>query len=138
MVVGVLIFILSYTLLSTFSPLLNNQESRFSRALRLALKIRIGVSILGLLGVALPFIFFYHPDYWAGMGAKFLIEKGYDLIWPHAYGFGHDLTSTDHFLAILLWTLTEGIILSFLLFSLSFFCLDTIDARQNHKLSTEE
>lgn len=126
MVTGVFFFILAYTTLSTFVPTLNDRKTLFSRALRIALKIRIGLSAAGVIGLAVPYLLLFHPDYWAGMLAKGILETGYRYLGPGNY----DLSQSDHFLAILLWTITEGLILSFLLIFLSFFSLLIVNRQQ--------
>ncbi|GHC49997.1 hypothetical protein [Roseibacillus persicicus] len=131
MLTGVLIFILGYSLVSTFVPTLNNRNSLFSRALAIALKLRIAVTVLGLLALCLPILFLLHPDYYAGLFAKALLESAYSLVSQSSY---YDLAQSNDFFAILLWTLTEGVILSFLLIFVSFFCLILVNRRQNRVL----
>lgn len=128
MVVGVLIFILGYALLSSSLPLLRAQDSIFSRALSIALKIRIGISAMGIIGVLVPIVFMFHPDYWAGLAAKQILETAHNFIWPTP-GY-YDLADKDEFLPILLWTLTEGLLLSGFLFLLTLLCLLGVEARK--------
>lgn len=130
MIIGVLIFILGYTTLSTFLPVLNDRSTLLSRALRVALKIRVGLSLIALLGLGLPFLLIFHPDYWAGILAKGILEFAYRSLG----GGGYNLAESRHFLAILLWTLAEGVLLSFLLVFISFFCLLFVNRHQTAAL----
>lgn len=131
MVVGVLIFILGYTSLSTFLSALNDRTTLLSRALRVALKIRVGLSLIALLGLGVPFLLIFHPDYWAGILAKGILELAYEYVGGGTY----NLAESRHFLAILLWTLAVGILLSFLLVFVSFFCLLFVNRQQTAALA---
>ena len=122
MLTGIGFFILGYTLLNTLVRALEQKEGPFFRATHLALKIRLLVSL-----VSIPVVLFitnespailFLPDYWAGWAAAILISLFEGLF----------ALEDGSYLHTLLWTVTEGFILSFTLFMGTFFCLLIIGA----------
>ena len=119
MLTGVLIFIFSYTFVFTLVPRFGDPQSRLAHALALALKFRFVLMVFGLLCVPMPVFFFLHPDYYAGMGAFWIQKMIYEVL-VNTMIYAEGMTS---FFDILLWTLLEGILLTAVLFVLSFSAL---------------
>lgn len=142
MLLGISFFIIAYAALSTFwTPLIEPQHI-LSRALRVALKVRLIVSVLSLLPLIPLFIasegyeramgIIFLPDYWAGWLAYAILEVVSQLL-----GSGFVNPEEGSFLSTLLWTILEGGILSFALFMLTFFCLLIVTAQQKRKWQKE-
>lgn len=128
MLTGITIFILIYTLAGSSISALHDQKHLFARATRLALKIRLFISV-----ASLPLVFFVSqmekllfiiPDYWAGVTAGFALSS---LSPTHAW-------SIESFPFTVGWTLLEGFILSFLLFMGTFFCLLWVNHKEKKKI----
>lgn len=133
MLLAILTFILVYTTLQVVWSPLHNSNSLVSRALKVALKIRSVISIVTTVFFVVPYFLLFTPDYWAGQLARTLLEEGYQLIFASYYNLEHSKTPV----AIYLWTLTEGLILSLLLAMLSLFALIVL-TRKNQSLPKNE
>ena len=136
MIFGVVIFILAYSTLTTFWKPLHDPKHPLSRALKIALKIRFGISIVSLLLLYFALnisssekLIGWLPDYWAGWLSYMILARGIDLLGLPEF----DLDS-GNFITILIWTVLEGGVLSFLLFMLVFFSLLILSFRQRRKI----
>ncbi|WP_200392924.1 hypothetical protein [Roseibacillus ishigakijimensis] len=121
MVTGVACFIMGYTLLSMCLPALGNRQHLVGKALHLALRFRLVISLASLgpfLAMALEpqtsQALLFVPDYWAGFAAGLSLSLIVDITSP---------ATLESFSYILAWTLLEGLILSLGLAMVAFFCL---------------
>ena len=141
MLAGITLFILGYSLLSTFWKPLHDPEHPLSKSLRLALKIRLFISAASLFFLILAAsgggdsafgALLFLPDYWAGMLAFTILNHSMGF-----FGVIEMLPESENFITTLIWTLLEGGILSFALFMLTFFCLMIVSARQKKAWQNE-
>ena len=133
MLLAVLVFIFGYTLLTTFLKPFQEKQNLISRALQAALQARLVVTLMTILvfildikeQTTLPYL----PDYWAGFLSGMVINSvsGGELL----------EAKTVPFFLVFSWTILEGIILSFLLFMLTFFCLLVVTISQKRKWQKE-
>ncbi len=117
-------FIIGYAVLTSWLPVLREGRNLFTRALKVGLVIRTVISCLTVFAVPLGIFVLFTPDYWCGQIAVNIIAWWYDLMGLEAT-LGSRLDSVASsietgFMEIYLVTVLEGLILSFLLFILSF------------------
>lgn len=130
MLVGIGIFILAYAAFTTFVKPFHNSKSILSQTLKLALKIRLFVSVISIIfllcGEEAMALLLFLPDYWAG----FLAGLSLSFVSEQLMGLSHVSYPNFPPLFVLIWTLLEGVILSFLLFALCFCCLFIINIQR--------
>ena len=119
MLSGVIFFILAYSTVFTIAPQLRDEQSRLTRALALALLFRIILTIFGIIGVMAPVLFFFHPDYYAGLVAFQIQKFCYDFF----LNTDIEMEQLHSFFDVFLWTILEGALLTLFLIALSFLAL---------------
>lgn len=129
MLAAVVTFILGYAVLTSCVPVLREGRNLFTRALKVGLTIRMVISVLTILAVPLGAPLLFSPDAWCGMGASWFVSQvlGTQPL-PQRIG-GSSGSSEVGFLEIYATTLVEGLLLSFLLFILSFIAIIILQAR---------
>ena len=133
MLPSIVLFICSYAALTTFAPSFQNPRHLLSRALKGALRIRIGVFILAL--ALIPFgehawpVIFLLPDLWAGFGGASA------LAWLNTQLNLSQTTNPASYgpALIFLWTLLQGLILTFLLSLMTFGDLLILNLSQRNR-----
>ena len=102
-----------------------------SRALRLAVKIRTGIALLSLFFAPFKDVIYLAPDFWSGFAAGWILM----LVGTFMPGGLVDFDSMNTLLAYLL-TVTEGLLVSFLMLMLAFFILLILQRREGRKAMT--
>lgn len=135
MLCAIVIFVITYTLITSIKGLFDNPKSLLSRALRIGAKTRLVISV-----VSLPFlvglvdshsqeIIMFCPDYWAGVGAV--------LVYAIATGETSSSPPVDEsgvgFMDIFAVTMIEGVILSIFLFTVAFIALVILQIRARRR-----
>ncbi len=135
MLAAVVTFVLSYSAVTASMKIFRNRENLFSRALRAGLVVRMIVSLLTLIAVPLgPFLMFT-PDLWCGFLASLVVTKvlGLPPLMERTYtgeGAAPNIEITlPGFLEVYATTILEGLILSFMLFILSFLMILILQMR---------
>lgn len=119
MLTGIVVFIFAYASVFTLVPCFHDRQSRLGKALALALGLRIVLFVFGLIGLVVPILFIFHPDYYAGLVASKIQQIGYAFLFDIKI-LPQQMTL---FFDILLWTLLEGAILTTFLMVVSAFAL---------------
>ena len=129
MLAGTLPFLFGFAALTTFAKPFQDPHHLLPRALRLALLLRIAcVLLFGLFSLGAPGFLWAIPDIWAGLGAAFAAGWVGDQL---GHGNLLDSSSVSPHL-VFFCTVLEGIILSFFISLLTFFCLlSSIGKRAN-------
>jgi hypothetical protein len=135
MLLAVLTFIGIYTVLTSIEGLFSNPESLLSRALKAGVKFRLVISL-----VSLPLLLpspaaFLVPDVWAGMLALGVVNWCGNFL-----GFSNMIDPSGGSapgLAVYATTMIEGIVISFMLFMISFFALLYIQSKERKKQAME-
>lgn len=122
MICAIITFILGYATLTSLNLPLSNREHPIGRALRIGLIVRAWISGISCLCIPLPPLMLLTPDPWSGFLAIQIVK------WLHStfLGLPFDLERSPanmSFGAVYLTTLLEGLILSGVLFGISFFAL---------------
>jgi hypothetical protein len=136
MTAAIVTFILLYAAVTSLGGPLSDEEHVLSRALKLGTKIRGWISGISVLLILPGKSILLAPDVWCGMLAINLLNgiasfagaTNSNLFRPRPV---HDLNT---FLRIYTTTITEGLILSFLLLMISFFAVIFLQARDRRKL----
>lgn len=132
MLLAVATFITGYTFLTSIRGLFGDPQSLLSRALKLGTKIRLVMSLITLLLIFPSPIALFLPDVWAGLLAAGIVNAvGQRLGNPMSSGVGGIVSDSP--LAVFATTLLEGLILSFLLLMISFFCLLGMQIRSRRR-----
>ena len=128
-------FILLYAVLTTLAEPLHDSFHILGRSLKLGTRLRAWISGLSLLLVPTGFLVMFTPDYWCGTIAIGLVNRGAVLLgWGNGQFFDWEREANSGFLPVYVVTLTEGILLSFLLLMISFFALLFLQARERKKI----
>jgi hypothetical protein len=129
MIAAISTFILLYAALTSLPGPLADRGHVLSRSLRLGAKIRGWISVLSLLMVWPPAIFFT-PDLWCGIFATNVFNHLARLA-GFSSSFGGNIPSdaSSGFFPVYAVTLIEGFILSFFLLLISFFSIMFVQAR---------
>ena len=114
MILGVLIFIILYTGITTEIRSFSNPDSLIYKASKVAIIFRAITAFIALILVPTPF-FFMTIDYFAGFFAGVIL--GFDT---HNYSFFETL----------IWTLFEGLLLSIFLFTIALVILGLMKLRE--------
>lgn len=126
---AVVTFIIGYAVLTSCVPVLREGRNLFTRALKVGLTIRTVISVLTILSVPLATPLVFAPDTWCGLAASWAVSQAMGLP-PLAQRIGHFAEgSYVGFLEIYATTLLEGLLLSFLLFILSFIAIIILQMR---------
>jgi hypothetical protein len=136
MVLGILTFIVGYTILTCIEGWFTDSESLLARALKVGVKIRMVLSLISLPMLLPSPIALFVPDVWAGMMASGAVN------WlGNQLGAGSNLIGPNEgsvpFLAVYATTVIEGLIISFMLLMLSFFSLLVIQTKQRKRQAME-
>ncbi|MBC8126627.1 MAG: hypothetical protein H8M99_05715 [Gloeobacteraceae cyanobacterium ES-bin-144] len=136
MLCAIATFILLYATLTSLSGPLVNDNHVLSRSLKLGAKIRAwisGISVLLLLTVKGVLI---TPDLWCGILAINILNRIASFFGAaNPYLFRpRSIDDMAGFFRIFATTMTEGIILSFLLFMISFFAVIFLQARDRTRV----
>lgn len=136
MLAAVCTFIIGYAVLTSWLPVLREGRNLFTRALKVGLVIRTVISCLTVCVVPLGILLLFTPDYWCGQFAVVIVDWCYDLAGLEATlgsrfndGYVDGSSLYTGFMEIYLTTLVEGLILSFLLFILSFIAIIILQMR---------
>ena len=130
MLAGTLPFLFGFAALTTFAKPFQDPQHLLPRALRLALLLRIATVLLfGLFSLGAPIFLWAIPDIWAGLGAALAIE------WVgNQLGYASLLdTNFSSALLVFFCTVLEGILLSFLMSLLTFFCLLFLNRKETKR-----
>jgi len=129
MLAAVVTFIFGYAVVTSCVPVLREGRNLFTRALKVGLAIRLYISVPTILAVPLGAPLLFSPDVWCGMGASWFVSQALGTQpLPQRIG-GSSGTSEVGFLEIYATTLVEGLLLSFLLFILSFIAIIILQMR---------
>jgi len=133
MLTAVLTFVFGYAVLTSWVPVLREGRNLFTRALKVGLVIRTVISCLTVFVVPLGIFLLFTPDYWCGQVAVNVVAWWYDLLGLEST-LGSRLDSVGKsidtgFMEIYLTTVLEGLILSFMLFILSFIAIIILQMR---------
>ncbi len=128
-------FILFYAILTSLNGPLSRPNHVLSRALKLGAKIRAWISGLSLLLLPSEELVRLAPDLWCGLLSFGLLNRAAELFHPgtNFFNFFSGGRPTQDFLPIYVTTLTEGLILSFLLLTISFFAVIFLQAKERRK-----
>jgi hypothetical protein len=136
MLAAVLTFVFGYSVLTSWVPVLREGRNLFTRALKVGLVIRTILSLLTVFVVPLGIFLLFTPDYWCGQVAVNVVARCYDLLGLESTlgsrvgGGSVDVTLLDTgFMEVYLTTVLEGLILSFMLFILSFMAIIILQMR---------
>lgn len=133
MLAAVVTFVVGYAVLTSWVPVLREGRNLFTRALKVGLVIRTVISCLTIFAVPLGMLLLFTPDYWCGQIAVVTVARCYDLLGLEATlasRLDSVASSIDTgFMEIYLATVLEGLILSFLLFILSFIAIIILQMR---------
>ena len=133
MLAGALPFLFGFTALTTFAKPFRDPQHLLPRALRLALFLRIGcVLLFASLSLKAPIFLSAIPDLWAGVGAAITIGW---INEQFGYGTLLDFVSIPPLL-VFFCTVLEGILLSFFISLLTFFCLLFLNRKDAKKWQT--
>lgn len=100
-----------------------------ARAMRLAVKIRTGIALVSLLFVASEDVIFLSPDFYSGFAAGWIL-----ILFDHVAKTSlMDMDGGFSPLAAYLLTVTEGLLVSFLMLMLAFFILVILQRREARK-----
>jgi hypothetical protein len=129
MLAAVCTFIIGYAVLTSWVPVLREGRNLFTRALKVGLVIRMVISVLTIMSVPVGAPLLFSPDVWCGLGASWFVSQvlGTNPL-PQRIG-GSSGGSEVGFLEIYATTLVEGLLLSFLLFILSFIAIIILQMR---------
>lgn len=143
MILGILTFIVGYTILTSIDGSFSDSSSLLSRALKVGVKIRFVISLISLPLLAPTPAALFVPDVWAGMLAVGavnwlggVIGAGSGLIGGSSGLIDLDGGETPFF-AVYATTVLEGMIISFMLMMLSFFSLLVLQAKQRNRRAME-
>lgn len=129
MLAAVLTFIIGYAVLTSYVPLLREGQTLFTRALKVGLTIRMVISVFTIIAVPVGVPLFVSPDLWCGMGASWFVSQVLGTQ-PLLQRIGEASGGFEvGFLEIYATTLLEGLLLSFLLFILSFIAIIILQMR---------
>jgi hypothetical protein len=129
MLAAVVTFIIGYAVLTSCVPVLREGRNLFTRALKVGLTIRTVISVLTILSVPLATPLLFAPDTWCGFAASWVVSETLGNP-PLAQRIGGTSGGSGvSFLEIYAITIIEGLILSFLLFILSFIAIIILQAR---------
>jgi hypothetical protein len=129
MLAAVVTFIIGYAVLTSCVPVLREERNLFTRALRVGLAVRLYISVPTILAVPLGAPLLFSPDAWCGFAASWFVSQvlGTPPL-PQRIG-GSSGASEVGFLEIYATTLVEGMLLSFLLFIISFIAIIILQMR---------
>lgn len=133
---AVLVFILLYSLLTSLKGPLAQSDHVVSRAIRAGAKFRMVISIASLPFVAIPGAAVCTPDFWCGFAAILILQQLMRLLGdPLGTTPLLDRTGTEAtFKEVFATTIVEGMIISMILFTFSFFALLFIQRRERAKM----
>lgn len=139
---AVLTFIIGYSVVTSLPGPLARKDSLFGRALRSALMMRLVISVITIAMVPTGIFLTLTPDLWCGRLAVFLVSKAYGILGLNGAllnrSFDSDLSGVlPGFMEIYLTTLLEGLILSFMLFILSFIAIIILQAKDRKRMFRE-
>lgn len=129
MLAAVCTFIIGYAVFTSWVPILREGRNLFTRALKVGLVIRTVISVITLIAVPMGPVLLFTPDLWCGLWANAFVSwvLGSE---PLAQRVGGSASNSDvGFFEIYATTLVEGLILSFLLFILSFIAIIILQMR---------
>jgi hypothetical protein len=129
MLAAVVTFIFGYAVLTSWLPILREGRNLFTRALKVGLVIRTVISVLTLIAVPLGPLLLFTPDLWCGMAANWVVSEALGTSPLAQRTGGSGVSSQVGFLEIYATTILEGLILSFLLFILSFIAIIILQMR---------
>ncbi|MBX3741106.1 MAG: hypothetical protein KF712_08960 [Akkermansiaceae bacterium] len=133
MVSAIVSFILLYTLATSLIRPLADDGSILSRALKLGTKIRVWISVTSLPAIATGGGAFFTPDFWCGFGASAIVRSlgifSSTGRLPGVFKPEPPRIGDASFGLVYLTTMLEGLLLSMLLFMLSFFCVILLQRR---------
>lgn len=129
MLAAVITFVIGYAVLTSCVPVLREGRNLFTRALKVGLVIRAVISVLTIISVPAGAPLFFSPDVWCGLGASWFVSQvlGTNPLPQRIEGSSGG--SEVGFLEIYATTLVEGLLLSFLLFILSFIAIIILQMR---------
>lgn len=133
-------FVLGYSTVTASMGIFRDGESLFSRALRAGLVIRIIISLVTLIAVPLGPFLMLTPDLWCGFLASIVVTKvlGLPPLMERTYTGASAAPNIDvqlpGFLEVYSTTILEGLVLSFLLFILSFLMILILQMRDRKRL----
>ncbi len=129
MLAAVCSFIIGYSVLTSWVPVLREGRNLFTRALKVGLVIRTIISVITIFAVPLGPLLLFTPDIWSGMAANWAVSEVLGTS-PLAERVGGSTPSSQAgFLEIYATTILEGLILSFMLFILSFIAIIILQMR---------
>ncbi|WAC20386.1 hypothetical protein OVA24_03210 [Luteolibacter sp. SL250] len=133
MMSAIVSFILLYAVVTSVVRPLADGDSILSRALKLGTKTRSLISGGSLLAVTTGMGVPFTPDFWCGFGASVIVDSLRTIAEIGAFPaqFEPDVPRLGNvsFGSIYLTTMLEGLLLSMLLFMLSFFCVILLQRR---------
>lgn len=122
MVCAILTFIVGYSFLTTVMRPLSESAHPLGRALRIGLIVRGVISVVSCACIVIPYLLFFTPDMWCGMLATEIVQWIYGNILQLPFQLERSPINVGFF-AIYLITLLEGLLLSGILFIISFLSL---------------
>ena len=136
MLMAILTFIAAYTVITSIEGWFSDSQSVLSRALKVGVRIRMIVSLVSLPLLIPTALAFLVPDVWAGMLAAAIVNWVADFLGSGGAWIG-PTEGHPPALAVYATTMIEGLIISFMLFMLSFFSLLVLQARDRKKRAME-
>lgn len=133
MLAAVLTFILGYAVFTSWVSVLRAGPNLFTRALNVGLLIRTIISVITIISIPLASPLLFTPDAWSGFAASWVVSQvsGKPPLIQRISGVSDELQVS--FLEIYAITVIEGLILSFLLFILSFVAIIILQNRERKK-----
>ncbi len=135
MVLAVTIFIVAFAVAISLPWTLSDSNHVLGRSIRLGAKIRSWIAGLSLPCVLAPQMVVFMPDTWCGLLAVWLQYQA-DRYFRMGMSFnptGGDGASA-RFLPTFTTTMLEGFIISFMLLTISFFCVIFLQSRERKRL----
>ena len=129
MLCGIGSFVALYATITSLPGPLSDERNILARSLKAGVKIRSWIAGLSLLTAFTPALMI-SPDFWCGNIAVNVVES---VIGSFRSGFSFSRMAHAGFLKIYLITLTEGLILSFILITISFFAAIVLQAKERRK-----
>lgn len=134
MLLGIVVFILIFSILTSLSWPLSDSSHVLGRAVRLGAKIRSWIAVISLPLTLTPALALT-PDFWCG----FLAAAAQNEIFRALHLGGATTSMMDSFgnasfLPVFATTMLEGFIISFLLLMIAFFCVIFLQARERRRM----
>lgn len=136
MLLAIALFIVAYAVSTSFSDSLSDKSHVLGRSIRLGTRIRTWIACLSVPLTITPGVFFA-PDFWCGFIAAGIYNQIARLLRNPAFSGGDfGIFENGKFIPVFAVTILEGLIISFLLLMISFFCVIFLQSRERRKFQS--